>query len=94
MAKGTKTGGRKKGTPNKATQQFKEALNDLLEHAAPHMVTWLDKVAEEDPAKALDTVHKYIEFIYPKLAREERQNLDANGNPADNKLVVEFVKQD
>lgn len=91
MAKGTKTGGRIKGTPNKATQQFKEALNELLEHAAPHMVHWLDSVAQEDPGKALDTVHKYIEFVYPKLAREERQNLDKNGKPTDNKVLVEFV---
>lgn len=94
MAKGTKTGGRSKGTPNKATQEFKEALNDLLEHAAPQMVGWLDQIAQDDPAKALDTVHKYIEFVYPKLAREERQNLDKNGDKTDNELIVKFVDAD
>lgn len=83
MAKGKKTGGRTKGTPNKATQQFKEALNELLEHAAPKMVDWLDRIAEDDPAKAMDIMSKYIEFVYPKLARQDMQALDKNGNPAD-----------
>lgn len=88
MAKGIKTGGRVKGTPNKATLEFKEALNELLNHAAPNMVKWLDQIAQEDPAKALDTVHKYIEFVYPKLARQESQALDAKGNPTDWKVNV------
>jgi hypothetical protein len=91
MAKGTKTGGRTRGTPNKTTQEFKEALNGLLEHSAPHLTQWLDRVAQDDPAKALDTINKYIEYVYPKLAREERQNLDKDGKPTDNELIVKFV---
>lgn len=61
--------GRKKGVPNKTTKQFKEALNSLLEESAPHMVDWLSQV--EDPAKRFDIISKFVEFIYPKLARQE-----------------------
>lgn len=90
MAKGTKTGGRSKGTPNKTTQEFKEALNGLLEHSAPHLTQWLDRVAQDDPAKALDTINKYIEYVYPKLARAEHQTLDKDGNKADASIFVKF----
>jgi hypothetical protein len=64
-------GGKIKGQPNKVTTQFKEALNNLLETAAPSMVEWLEKIAEDDPARALDLVSKLAEYVHPKLARSE-----------------------
>lgn len=63
--------GRPKGIPNKTTTLFKEALNNLLELSAPKMLDWLDRVALEDPAKALDQVSKLAEYVHPKLARQE-----------------------
>lgn len=66
-----KTGGRVAGVPNKATSTFKEALNNLLEISAPKMLEWLDRVAIEDPAKALDQMSKLAEYVHPKLARTE-----------------------
>lgn len=63
--------GKQKGQINKATGQFKAALNNLLEEAAPQMLEWLDRIALTDPAKALDMVSRLAEYIYPKLARTE-----------------------
>lgn len=63
--------GRPPGLPNKATQEFRVALNNLLEHVAPKMVEWLEKVAEKDPARALDLMSKLAEYIHPKLSRAE-----------------------
>jgi hypothetical protein len=63
--------GRPKGVPNRTTMLFKEALNNLLEMSAPKMLDWLDRVAIEDPAKALDQVSKLAEYVHPKLARTE-----------------------
>lgn len=42
MAKGIKTGGRTKGTPNKVTAQVKEALVEAFEQlgGVPSLVTW------------------------------------------------------
>lgn len=61
--------GRPPGAQSKVTKEFKEALNELLQLAAPQMVEWLGRVAETDPAKALDQVGKLAEYVHPKLSR-------------------------
>lgn len=71
LAKPRNPAGRHKGKPNRVTTEFKEAVNNLLSHAAPHLVDWLNRIAIEDPAKAVDTVAKLAEYSYPKLARVE-----------------------
>lgn len=45
MAKGVKTGGRQKGTPNKATAEVKTALQEAFEHkgGVPALVAWADE---------------------------------------------------
>lgn len=63
--------GRPKGMQNKATIEFKEALNNLINYATPRMVGWLERVAMDDPSKALDHIHKMAEYAHPKLARTE-----------------------
>ncbi|TXG78393.1 hypothetical protein E6Q11_01090 [Candidatus Dojkabacteria bacterium] len=68
-----KTGGKKKGVPNKVTTDFKQALNNLLEYCAPEMVGWIKQVAKDDPNKALEHMSKLAEYIYPKLARTENK---------------------
>jgi hypothetical protein len=68
--------GRPAGIPNKTTTQFKEALNNLLETAAPEMVTWLGEI--KDPEKRFDVLAKFAEYIYPKLARQELVGDDKN----------------
>lgn len=83
MADGFKTGGRKKGTPNKATSAFREAVAKVLEDNGENIGRWLSLVAEgdgtdhgkPDPAKALDLVAKLAEYAAPKLSRSE---VDAN----------------
>lgn len=71
-----KAGGRVKGTPNKVTVEFREAVNRLLQYAAPEMTEWLKSVAQEDPSKALDHVHRIAEYAHPKLARTELTGKD------------------
>lgn len=66
--------GKPKGVKNKTTEEFKEKLNDLLEQSAPKMADWLEKIADEDPAKAFDILSKFTEYIHPKLARSENKN--------------------
>ncbi len=63
--------GRPKGKPNKATLEFKEKLNDLLEQSAPKMAKWLEVIAKEDPAKAFEILSKFTEYIHPKLSRAD-----------------------
>lgn len=63
--------GRPKGAQNKATIEIKEAFRNLIELNTPNMIGWLERVAAENPAKALELCGSLAEFIVPKLARTE-----------------------
>lgn len=71
MAKGRKTGGRLKGTPNRATADVRRAFADLLERNADKFNSWLTRVAATDPARALELASKLAEYHIPKLGRVE-----------------------
>lgn len=68
---GNKLAGSRKGKPNKATKEIREAFKLLVEDNLPNMKVWLSDVAEEDPEKALNIILKMSEFIVPKLQRQE-----------------------
>jgi hypothetical protein len=76
--KRTKTGGRTKGTPNKATVTFKETVTALLQDNSDNIAIWLKQVAvdKDDPGRALDLLAKLAEYAYPKLARTELTGKD------------------
>jgi hypothetical protein len=71
--------GRKKGTPNKVTQEFRDTVRQLLDDNSQNIGRWLTLVAEgdgtengrPDPARALDIVSKLAEYAAPKLGRTE-----------------------
>ena len=86
MAKGRKTGGRQKGTPNKSTGAVREAIAVFAEANVGKMDKWLAAVASTDPAKALELYLRAIEYHIPKLGRTEVTGED--GGP------VEFVVRD
>lgn len=65
--------GRPKGASDKKTSEFKAALNKLLEDASPKLQAWLEEVAKDDPAKALDHLCRLAEYVHPKLARSENE---------------------
>jgi len=78
--KGQKAGpGRPKGALNKATVEFKQTVQALLDDNRDNVATWLKSVAEgdsahkikPDPGKALDLMAKLAEFAAPKLGRTE-----------------------
>ena len=68
--------GRPKGVPNKSTSIVKEAIAKLLERNVGNMDLWLEKVAQDDPYKALDLMNKLCEYHVPKLARTELTGAD------------------
>lgn len=61
MAKGIKTGGRQKGTPNKITQAAKDMIAEVAERlgGADRMLAW----TQEDPANE----KAFWSNVYPKL---------------------------
>lgn len=88
MAKGNKTGGRQPGSLNKATIEFRQTVQKVLEENASNVGKWLSMVAEgvpagpdgkgvePDPGKALDLMAKLAEYAAPKLARTELTGKD------------------
>lgn len=74
MAKGRKTGGRQAGTPNKATNNARQAIALLIEGNIARMQGWLDEIAadpKQGPRAAWDCLMDAAEYHIPKLARTE-----------------------
>jgi hypothetical protein len=67
MAEGKKTGGRVAGTPNKTTNQARQAIALFVDENAHRLTEWLDQVAQgvkverEDPT----TGEVVVEFVVP-----------------------------
>ncbi|UBZ15346.1 hypothetical protein LDL77_06435 [Flagellimonas marinaquae] len=70
----------RKGVPNKATTEIRESFQNLIEEKLPKLSSWLDKVAESNPEKALDIIAKYAEFVLPKLQRRYLSEFDREEN--------------
>jgi hypothetical protein len=61
--------GKKKGTQNKTTREFKEAINHFIEHNQEKLLDWMEQI--ESPDRRIDLFLKVCEFAYPKLARTD-----------------------
>ena len=69
---GSKPGpGRPAGVPNKTTTAIREVFANFVETNAAKAQELFDRVAKDDPAKALELLAKMAEFVLPKLARTE-----------------------
>lgn len=89
VPKGTKVGGRKKGTPNKATATAREAIAKFIDGNAGKLQEWLDQIAKEDgPQAAFDCFNALVEYHVPKLARTEIQTPDGSALS----LVIQLSK--
>lgn len=64
MAHGFKTGGRQKGTPNKATAKLRQLVTDSVEqYMSAGMMADLEKVT---PAERLKHLHELLKLTVPK----------------------------
>lgn len=76
--------GRKAGIPNKTTGEMKSLITDLVSNNMSTAQEWIDRVAEKDPAKALDILIKMSDFVLPRLSRIDYKETDQ----PDNKIKV------
>ena len=98
-----KTGGRKPGTPNKATADVRQAIALIVarnigsfqgwcvvDAVAGHrsFQGWLDKIAAKDPAKAADIFVRIIEYHIPKLARTD---VTTNGKELPRSVAINVI---
>ena len=56
-----------------ANERLRVAICELTDANIESVQMWLDRVATEDPAKALDMILRMLEFSVPKLSRVESQ---------------------
>jgi hypothetical protein len=85
-----KTGGRRKGVPNKLTSIAREAWGKAWTELAPEVCGWIRQVAdgrpesddgpgrEPDPARAAELTLKLAEYHVPKV-REPPVSVEAEG---------------
>lgn len=66
-----KATGRPKGTQNKVTKETREAFKTFVEDNQEHFQGWIERVAETNPAKAIELVSNLAEYVLPKLSRSE-----------------------
>ena len=68
MAKGVKTGGREKGTPNRLTKELRRVLKDLLYHELKNLPEHLNSL---EPKDRLELVVKLLPYVIPKMERQD-----------------------
>jgi len=70
MARGGKRpgAGRRKGSPNKVTADTRAIFQAVFEHQVPKADDWFYRVAEDNPAKALECLLRLSEHFVPKLS--------------------------
>lgn len=61
--------GRPPGSLNKATGDFRESVKKLLDDCGPELFTWVQRVAEKNPQRAVDCLAALAEYATPKLSR-------------------------
>ena len=64
MAKGYKTGGRKKGVPNKVTSETREILKDIVTKELEALPSYLEGVK---PKVKIDILIKLLPYILPRI---------------------------
>jgi len=94
---GERRGGRKAGTPNKASADARAAIAKFVDRNSDRLQGWLDAIAEgvtdeegkvitpPNPVKAFELFQSVIEYHVPKLARTELTGKD--GGPLQVNIV-------
>lgn len=82
-----KTGGKTKGTPNKKTLILETFCEDIIEGGIERFNNAMNVLAEKNPPKYIDAYLALLEYVKPKLARQD-VNLDAKGE-----LSIKWVEE-
>ena len=64
MANGIKTGGRKKGTPNKLTKELRFTLKNILYNELERLE---DNLEGMEPKERIELLIKMMPYAFPKL---------------------------
>lgn len=89
MAKGLKTGGRRKGTSNKLTGTTKEMISQFIENEIQQLPTLLNQM---EPKEKAEYIIKLLPYILPKMAPMEAPKIQNpnNGIPKHKLFAMQF----
>ncbi len=95
MARGVKTGGRQKGTPNRITQDVREVLSDFFEREVANIDGYFDAI---DPKDRLTFIMKLLPYMLPKYENTTyvdkfAQEEDNNYTRYMNKTIANFTRK-
>lgn len=90
MSKGGKrlNAGRPKGTPNRTTKEVRQQFEHLLNNNIDKLQSLFDKVAEENPTKAIELILKVSEFVLPKMKAVEVSTMET---PEPQELTIRII---
>lgn len=71
-----KTGGRKKGTPDRVDADLKHALTLFINNNQERLQDWLDRMDDDSPKDAFTAFRDMLEYVLPKQARTEMTGKD------------------
>ena len=63
--------GSRKGVPNKTTKEIRDAYQKFVEDNVSNFQEWIERIAEKNPAKAIELISNLSDFVLPKLSRTE-----------------------
>ena len=89
--KGNKLGGRKEGAINKVNKDTKEAIKMLIEKNLDNLSIWLNKIATKNPEKAMYIIINLLEYIIPKLSRQDNISSDGSMTPKISIRPIDWV---
>lgn len=70
--------GRPKGLPNQVTMDVRTRYKEFVEGNLDKVDSWMQRVAESDPDKALEFMIKFSEYFIPKMQRVEMTGKDGD----------------
>lgn len=83
-----KTGGRKKGTPNKSSASLRQSIQTILENNIEQYQGDLNEMSAKDRVTSINNLMK---FSLPQLkAQDVKMNVDTNG--VDESILDEILK--
>jgi hypothetical protein len=91
VAKGRKTGGRTKGTPNKITRNTREMLAFVVDENLPLASAWLKEAWTTKPIEAVALFKAILEYAAPKFGRVDPV-ADANSREAADTRSVDEIR--
>jgi hypothetical protein len=90
MAAGVKTGGRKKGTPNKSTAQIRQAAQKHGEAAISALVKLMNSAESE--AARVSAIKEILDRGYGKAPQPIDGDGEGGAVKIDNTLTIQFVR--